>query len=143
MLYREDVCPVCGGSIIGDGYTMTFHCENVDLPSDIEPDADVVYCSTEGLNQEYADTLPLLNEEIVRYPNYSKAVVVPQDVRTTQYPNITVSINGTVRNAVTDEVIPHHVLYTGQEYVKLQGWHGIQTVFVKQLVMEAFGDANG
>lgn len=66
-----------------------------------------------------------------------------QEYRTTQYPNIIVSENGTVRNAITDEVIPHHVLFSGQEYVKLRGWHGEQIVFVKQLVKESFGDDNG
>lgn len=40
----ESCCPVCGGHIIGDGHTMTRHCENVDLPNDIEPDAPPVFC---------------------------------------------------------------------------------------------------
>lgn len=43
------VCPVCGGKIIGDGYTIVFHCENIDYPMDIEPDADPIYCE---LNQD-------------------------------------------------------------------------------------------
>ena len=38
-------CPYCGGDIIGDGYTIVLHCENVDVPLDIEPDADIIYCN--------------------------------------------------------------------------------------------------
>jgi len=42
---RDFVCPVCGGSIIGDGYTMVMHCENVDVSGDCyEPDAGPIYC---------------------------------------------------------------------------------------------------
>jgi len=37
-------CPVCGGSIIGDGYTIARHCENVDLPLDREVDAPILLC---------------------------------------------------------------------------------------------------
>lgn len=32
-------CPVCGGDIIGDGYTLARYCENVELPADRECDA--------------------------------------------------------------------------------------------------------
>lgn len=42
-------CPVCGGHLVGDGYTMVYHCENVDGPLYIEPDADPIYCE---LNQD-------------------------------------------------------------------------------------------
>lgn len=37
-------CPNCGGEMIGDGYTIVRHCENVDIPLDIEPDADPIFC---------------------------------------------------------------------------------------------------
>lgn len=37
-------CTNCGGEMIGDGYTMVLHCENVDMPIDVEPDADPIYC---------------------------------------------------------------------------------------------------
>ena len=40
----NNYCPVCGGLMIGDGYTIVYHCENVDLPLDIEPDAGPIYC---------------------------------------------------------------------------------------------------
>jgi hypothetical protein len=42
---QRTVCPICGGSIEGDGVTVALHCENVDA-SDlcVEPDADPVYC---------------------------------------------------------------------------------------------------
>jgi hypothetical protein len=38
-------CPFCGGDLIGDGYTVVLHCENVDI-SDCcaEPDAGPIYC---------------------------------------------------------------------------------------------------
>lgn len=40
-------CPVCGGSIIGDGYTMVLHCENAESNDimDSEPDAPIILCS--------------------------------------------------------------------------------------------------
>lgn len=37
-------CPECGGSTIGDGYTVAYHCENVDLQPDLEPDSGPHYC---------------------------------------------------------------------------------------------------
>ena len=38
------VCPVCGGSIIGDGFQIPFHCENVYISLDVEPDVDIITC---------------------------------------------------------------------------------------------------
>ncbi len=39
------ICPICGGTIIGDGYTLARHCENFeDVPMDREPDAETLYC---------------------------------------------------------------------------------------------------
>ena len=43
-------CINCGGSLIGDGHTSPVHCENVDIPMDLECDADIVYC--EPINEE-------------------------------------------------------------------------------------------
>jgi hypothetical protein len=43
----KDNCPICGGDIIGDGFTVVRHCENADLPIDVEPDANTIYCSGE------------------------------------------------------------------------------------------------
>lgn len=40
-------CPVCGGTMVGDGYTMVIHCENAELPVDAEPDAEPVFCKKE------------------------------------------------------------------------------------------------
>jgi len=37
-------CPICGGKILGDGYTTVLHCENADPALDVEPDAAVIYC---------------------------------------------------------------------------------------------------
>ena len=44
----NNYCPVCGGLMIGDGYTIVYHCENVDLPLDIEPDAGPIFCNEMG-----------------------------------------------------------------------------------------------
>jgi hypothetical protein len=42
-------CPNCGGTIIGDGYTIIRHCENIiDLPIDVEPDSGPMYCDGSG-----------------------------------------------------------------------------------------------
>lgn len=38
------VCSVCGGKFVGDGYTTVQHCENVDPPDYIEPDAPPIEC---------------------------------------------------------------------------------------------------
>lgn len=43
----NDRCPVCGGSLVGDGYTLALHCENADLPADREPDAPVYACRSD------------------------------------------------------------------------------------------------
>ena len=40
-------CPVCGGTMIGDGYTTPIHCKNVDLDPWIEPDFGPIYCIEE------------------------------------------------------------------------------------------------
>lgn len=36
-------CKTCNGPLIGDGYTVARHCENVDV-FDVEPDAGPVFC---------------------------------------------------------------------------------------------------
>lgn len=36
-------CPNCGGTMLGNGYTVVRHCEQVDVQG-IEPDAPPVYC---------------------------------------------------------------------------------------------------
>ncbi len=41
---RREFCFNCGGSIVGDGYTQIFHCENADVPLDSEPDGAVILC---------------------------------------------------------------------------------------------------
>lgn len=39
-------CPNCGGSLIGDGYTIVVHCENADIENNCyEPDAGPIYCN--------------------------------------------------------------------------------------------------
>ena len=53
-------CPVCGGTMIGDGYTTPIHCENVDLDPWIEADFGPIYCieeSPEMSDEEYAEFL--------------------------------------------------------------------------------------
>ena len=50
-------CPVCGGTMIGDGYTTPIHCENVDLDPWIEPDFGPIYWieeQAEMSDEEYA-----------------------------------------------------------------------------------------
>lgn len=48
MVRAFDTCPRCGGTIIGDGYTMVRHCEFADDDRiyDAEPDAPAILCST-------------------------------------------------------------------------------------------------
>lgn len=38
-----DACKVCGGEMVGDGYTTVISCENADATG-YEPDAEPVYC---------------------------------------------------------------------------------------------------
>ncbi|MCK5016065.1 MAG: hypothetical protein KAS32_03250 [Candidatus Peribacteraceae bacterium] len=38
-------CENCGGTMVGDGYTLVRHCENVDVANDLEPDAGPIYCN--------------------------------------------------------------------------------------------------
>lgn len=41
-------CKNCGGTMVGDGYKMVRHCEFVDVPFDVEPDAGPIYCENRG-----------------------------------------------------------------------------------------------
>ncbi len=53
-------CPVCGGTMIGDGYTTPIHCENIDIDPWIEPDFGPIYCIEEPAemsDEEYAELL--------------------------------------------------------------------------------------
>lgn len=38
------VCKHCGEYMEGDGYTTVLHCGTIEAPSDVEPDADPIYC---------------------------------------------------------------------------------------------------
>ena len=38
-------CPICGGTLVGDGYILVVHCENLDGAPDVEPDAGPLYCN--------------------------------------------------------------------------------------------------
>ena len=40
----DDRCPNCGSDLSGNGYTQVIHCELVDAPLDVEPDASPIYC---------------------------------------------------------------------------------------------------
>lgn len=40
------ICKTCGGNMVGDGYTVALHCENVD-PTGYEPDCDALHCTLE------------------------------------------------------------------------------------------------
>ena len=58
----ENVCPNCGGDLIGDGYTSVTHCENIDPPLDAEPDSDVLYCDTEEVTHGRTPVIDLDQE---------------------------------------------------------------------------------
>lgn len=48
-------CPVCGGSIIGDGFTSVRHCENTNIDiSCVEPDANTIYCKESTVKRKKA-----------------------------------------------------------------------------------------
>lgn len=54
-------CPICGGTLIGDGCTLVVHCENLgDVPADIESDAGPLYCNymTREDEQQYIAAYP-------------------------------------------------------------------------------------
>ena len=38
-------CPICGGTLVGDGYTLVVHCENLGDVPNVEPDAGPLYCN--------------------------------------------------------------------------------------------------
>ena len=39
------ICKTCGENMIGDGYTIPYHCPNVDIIGfGIEPDANPIHC---------------------------------------------------------------------------------------------------
>ena len=44
LVWRE-VCILCGGDMIGDGYNTPIHCERVDIIGECyEPDCSPIYC---------------------------------------------------------------------------------------------------
>lgn len=53
-------CPICGGTLVGDGYILVVHCENLDGTPDVEPDAGPLYCNhmTQGDEQQYIAAYP-------------------------------------------------------------------------------------
>lgn len=58
-------CPVCGGTMIGDGYTTPIHCENVDLDPWIEADFGPIYCIEEPPEISDEEYVELLEETYV------------------------------------------------------------------------------
>lgn len=41
-------CPICGGNIIGDGITVVYHCEFVDISDiQVEPDSNIILCDSD------------------------------------------------------------------------------------------------
>ena len=44
MKMYNDTCPICGGMLIGDGYDIPIHCENVDIGFDVKADSGPYYC---------------------------------------------------------------------------------------------------
>ena len=50
-------CKTCGGTMVGDGYSSVRHCENVDVPMDVEPDAEPIYCKSETEGTKATDKL--------------------------------------------------------------------------------------
>jgi len=51
LLEVHDTCKVCGGHMVGDGYTSPRHCENVDCPEDRECDAPPLHCEPEPASE--------------------------------------------------------------------------------------------
>ena len=43
-------CHVCGGSMIGDGYSEQRRCENAEIDFSLEPDVEPIYCGPEIAN---------------------------------------------------------------------------------------------
>ena len=37
-------CPNCGEWLTGDGYTVTYHCPNAEVPQDAAPDDRPIFC---------------------------------------------------------------------------------------------------
>lgn len=37
-------CPLCGGEMVGDGYTSVLHCEFAESDLTVAPDSTPIYC---------------------------------------------------------------------------------------------------
>jgi len=79
-------CPVCGGSVVGDGFVMPLHCEFIDPPPDREADAPLLTCrEADDAEMQTAFTdreqryLSVLAEFLRVLPD---EVSVPEDVET-------------------------------------------------------------
>jgi len=63
--YRRQVCPHCGGDLIGDGYTTVVHCELADENevACAEPDANPIWCNGYNKPARYLETAFTVDEE--------------------------------------------------------------------------------
>ena len=82
-------CPNCGGTMIGDGYTIVKHCENVDIGLDVEPDASPIYCKL--YETVIIDMTPV---EIILVNNNRPILFVASDINENLYLfNLTLQLN--------------------------------------------------
>lgn len=70
---RTFTCPVCGGTMEGDGWTVAYHCENTDYPMFIEPDADPIYC----------DSLNSVDDRELEIARHCAGIETPSSIRIT------------------------------------------------------------
>lgn len=49
----NEQCPNCGEWMVGDGYTVTYHCPNAEVPQDAAPDDRPILCDLD--EEEVAD----------------------------------------------------------------------------------------
>lgn len=57
---RNSTCPMCGGSLMGDGVTTPIHCERVSLLDHHEaPDCAPITCAQEPIEEDPSDREPL------------------------------------------------------------------------------------
>lgn len=66
------VCKNCGGTMVGDGYTMVLHCEFAFIDHSLyEPDAEPVYCTKETIMKVTEADMKRIKESLCTYDKRS------------------------------------------------------------------------
>lgn len=110
-LSGTDTCPNCGGTMVGDGYTLARHCEHIEAPEGAEPDSGPWHCQAHlerllaGIQALVQPHYASLNEHAGRNDRLLHAVLCAYAKHQLDCQDITWNWLGTVlHNAICNEI---------------------------------------